>query len=468
MRNVVLFCLDSVRADTFDAAAPRLTEAADCTYSGCRAASTWSAPSYASMLTGELPHRHGVHTHDRSLEGIDPRQTLIGDLESHTALGVSTNVFAGSPFGFDRFFDRFADISPTRRFPRGLDPAAAGGGRLPAPLEYAVATLRSDHRLESLGNGLLGAVDAVTERAPVSKITDDGASAVVRESKRQVRAAEEPFVLVCTFMEAHTPLRQFRGFDESVADVSSRFSTDQYGIWELLGEMSVDPAERESFVQTRRRLYAAAVDYLDRTIAPFCDWLERETERETTIVITADHGENLGYDHENGYLRHKSSCSEGLLHVPLVVINPPPGYPAQEPELVSHLDLRELLVALAREDVLDISRSRVVAEHVGMSAGPEPPARRAYWDRLMRAAYDQSGTRKTVWDSLGNCTDYRLDPTRPCWQAALDESVEPPAWVHEHVECDADTAKRTALAGEDPSPSLEAAVQDRLARLGYV
>ena len=463
MRNVVLCCLDSVRADVFAAVADRLRDRAELRYDGCRAASSWSAPSYASMLTGRLPHDHGVTTHDPSLASVEPSETFLADLDGYGLTGVSTNVFAGSAFGFDRFFDRFVDVTEATRFPEGLDPAAFRSDRdgLRAYPAYLRAALAHDRPAASLANGAIGLLDTLSEDAPVPKPFDDGATAVIREGRRAVERTGEPFFLFTTFMEAHTPLRHVRGFDRALHDAPRGFTTDERSVWELMDATD----EHAEFLRHRRGLYAAAVDYLDRTLVPFVDRLVAETDRETTVVITADHGENQGYPWEEGRVRHKSSLSEGLLHVPLLVVNPPAGYPAVESGYVSQLELGRLLVAFARGETIDPTADRIVAEHAGMSAGPEPPDSRAYWDRLMRAAYDDD--RKVVWDSLGGVAAYELDRSRPCWQRRLDGEATVPEWARDRFRGDAVGTKRR-LVESSRRRDVDAPVRERLEKLGYV
>ncbi|SIR81523.1 sulfatase-like hydrolase/transferase [Natronorubrum daqingense] len=467
MRNVVLLCLDSVRKDTFDDCAARVSERSDLTFEQCRAASSWSAPSYASMMTGKLPHEHGVHTHDTHVTGIDREETLLGDLESHRALGVSTNVFAGSAYGFDAFFDEFVDITEAYRYPDGLDPVAVRSDTertgVGAYLEYLRRSLTHDHPGASLANGAVGFLDALSETAPIPKLFDDGASAVTRTSRSLIDDTEGPFFLFGSFMEAHTPLRHVRGFDRSLHPASNTFTTAEHTVWELME--SAD--EHREFLETRRELYGASIEYLDRTIDAFLEWIHAETSRETTVVVTADHGENQGYDFEDGLVRHKSSLSEGLVHVPLLVSNPPEGYPETEDRYVSHLELRSLLAAMARDEVVDPTSDRVVAEHVGMSAGPEPPDRTEHWDRLMRAAYD--GSTKYVWDSQGGREEYELDRDRPGWQRRVDDATLP-EWATERFAVDAYEYKRRALAeaADSTTDGVDEGVQDRLEKLGYV
>lgn len=466
MRNVVVLSLDSVRKDVFDCRAHRLADRADLTVESCRAASSWSAPSYASMLTGELPHRHGVHAHGDDFRSVPRSATFLDEIAFSDTFGVSTNVFAGSAFGFDRFFDQFVDVTETCRSPGGIDPGAVVSDHDGPTLAVALAVLRSmlwhDKPLQSLANGAIGLLDTVSESRPVPKLFDDGATAVIRETKRAVDDATEPFFGFGVFMEAHTPLRHVRGFDRSIHAASNGFTTDNRTVWELM-----DATEQHTtFLKHRRELYAASIDYLDRKIAPFVDWIQSNTDLETTIVVTADHGENQGYPCEEGRVRHKSSLSEGLLHVPLIVFNPPDGYPESVDDHVSHLDLGSLLVALATDKAPPPTSSRIVAEHIGMSAGPRPPANEEYWDRLMRAAYD--GTTKVVWDSLGDCRRYKLDRNRPCWQRRASTGGTPPKWAMNTFETDAPTSKRNALAADSAIEHLDNSVVDRLEKLGYV
>ena len=67
-RNVVVLCLDTLRKDTLDRLARRLSALADVSFENCRAASGWSVPSHASMLTGQLPSEHDVHALNPKLD----------------------------------------------------------------------------------------------------------------------------------------------------------------------------------------------------------------------------------------------------------------------------------------------------------------------------------------------------------------------------------------------------------------
>lgn len=463
MRNLVLVCLDSVRKDAYDEHAPRLSAAADWSFPQARAASSWSVPSHASILTGELPHRHGIHTHNRSYASLSRSDTFLDALPDHEALGVSANVFAGEEFGFDALFEDFETISNVCAFPQGLDVGEfVSDPDVEHPIRsFLAASVRNPHRLESLANGGLAFLDDLLEGKPVPNVLDDGSKAVLRQSRISVSRSSEPFVLFVNLMEAHTPLKPLFGYGRHHDGVPASYTTSTHDVWELMDDVDA----HADYVRHWRRLYGAAVAYLDRLLSAFVEWLSTNTDHETTVVVTADHGENLGYAHEEGRVRHKSSLSEGLLHVPLDVLNPPSGTRPPTDGYLSHLDLGELLVGLAEGECRDLTRDRIPAEVIGMSAGPEPPSERAYWDRLIRCAYE--GERKYVWDSLGGRFEYAIDHDRPTWQQRRSDEATIPAWATDFFESDAETTKRRAQDSARATESVSAATEARLEQLGY-
>jgi len=466
MRNVALLCLDTVRKDYFDEYAWRLQERADLDFSQCRAASSWSVPSHASMFTGELAHEHGVHTHNRDFGTLSREDTFLGDLPDYRALGTSANVWAGSSFGFDDLFDDFSDISPDRRFPDGIDVAMFGQrcdetgiGRQAA---FARAACSHDHPLASLANGVLVQLDDWFDRLPVANPFDDGASIIAREARSQVSASTEPFALFANFMDAHGPLSHVRGYDRSLHDAPLTWTSEMKTL--------SDAIDRDDQTEINRYtgLYAAAIDYLDRQVCDLVDWIYEATDHETTIVVTSDHGDELGTDADEGRWGHvDSSLSEGLLHVPLLVLNAPDGWQAvNESRYVSHLSLRELLVGLASDGVPDVTADRITAERIGHSGSLATVSekRGTESDRLLRAVYEDE--RKFVWDSQGGRDVYRLDPDRPCWQTKTDETFDPGEFV-EFFNDDPTEVKRRAVDA-DPETMIDEATMDRLNELGYV
>jgi arylsulfatase A-like enzyme len=468
-RNVALLVLDTVRKEYFNEYAPRLQARSDASYEECRAAAAWTVPSHASMFTGELAHEHGVHTHNRNFGSLDAEDTFLADLNDYRTIGVSANVYAGPTFGFDDLFDEFTAVTGYNWFLDGMNVEqflkTSDREGLDRYRAFLSAAFGHPHTLKSLLNGFNFKLETLTEGASVPKLSDDGADHVVEASKRHVAGGDEPFFLFTNLMDAHPPFQHTRGYDRDLHDAPSDWTSLDFDYWAVRENHSV--AANQANLDNFRSLYGAAVDYLDRQLAPFVDWLLDATNRETTVVITADHGEELGYECEDYRIGHLGSLGEGLLHVPCLVVNPPgdlntDGY-------FSHLNLGTLVQGLARGETPSVVGERAVAEMVGGMRqdfdAPLSEERFEYWNRMLRAAYD--GDRKVVWDSLGEVRGRAYDVSGPAsTETALDEEVAAPEWCGEYFESDIAVYKQRVRTGE--ARALDDVTENQLEGLGYL
>lgn len=467
-RNVLLVCLDSVRKDYFDVYARRLQRLSDFSINQCRAASSWSVPSHASMFTGELPHRHGVHANNFDFSSLsrDSVFTARPEFADHRTFGLSANVWASSAFGFDSLFDEFADVSPHRRLPDGMhvrkffferEARGYGGG-----LELARHIASHDHPLDSAANVAFYLLKHVADRSPVPSPFDDGANVLLRECKRTVGSVDEPFFGFVNFMDAHGPYHNVLGYDRSLNDASNAWTSADLDLWEMNVNGTV--REHEADVRRYRGLYGTAIEYLDRRLSSLIEWLDENTARETTVIVTADHGENLGYSADNRLVGHMSDLTEGQLHVPLTVVNAPFDLDTGD-RYFSHLRLGQLLAGLVRGERPDLTADTIVAELVGgtppvMNA---PAGERSHWDRMQRVAYRDET--KYQWDTEGTRLEYTIDVDRPCWQRPHASAVQIPDWALEHFDGGIDEYKRVASTS---TADLDGEVAQRLEELGYL
>jgi arylsulfatase A-like enzyme len=469
VRNVVIVCLDAVRKDVFDEYATRLCDRADIEYRQCRAVSGWSVPSHASMFTGELPSQHGIHAFNRDFADLGRDDTFLGRLPDHRTLGASANVYASEAFGFDGVFDKYRSVSPDRRFQQGMDAERWGQecdvDRPGRYLAFLRSTLSHDYPLHSVANGLFVELDRLMADLPVTKPVDDGARIVARAAHKLVEDGPEPFVLFTNFMDVHGPLTPVRGYDETIYDAPASWSSRS------LDTRAVERGEldgRREDVARYRSLYNAATEYLDRVVSELVDDVRRSTELETTVVVTADHGENLGYEADDRLFAHRSGLTEGLLHVPLVVLNAPDhGGNAVIDGLASHLRLGDLLVALANDDLPDVTESVIAAERVGFNTPVSPGASSLRdEDRMIRVAYED-GT-KYQWDSLGNRMQYYIDPDRPSWQELNASGSEVRIEEYESALFDVPIVEyRNSAEATQNEVTVDDAVEQRLSELGY-
>ncbi|WP_049899314.1 sulfatase-like hydrolase/transferase [Natrinema sp. J7-1] len=488
--NVVVLCLDTVRKDVYDRYATRLREMATIRFEGMRALAGWSVPSHAGLLTGSVPSETGVHAHQRRFDPIDAADTWIAALErqGYESVCVSSNIYASPVFGFDRFFDRTVPISPSRRLPAGMDVQRHIADRSTDGVEAYAAFVRQalahDHPLRSLCNGVLLKLDDVSRKLPIEKPTDFGGRAIARTLERSVTEPDGPVLAFANVMDAHGPHTPFRGLDDSIHGVSADFHSSSFRDSDVnaadgLGEFGA-AGERV------RRLYAATVDYLDRVVADLVSALERGDDRESILVVTADHGENLGYESDGYLMNHMSSLSEGLLHVPCDVIttgghtlefavdDAPPAQrgavadgtvPVDVDGLSSHADLGSVIRALASEEPFDpfaFERERARAEIVGSGSGIPEGGDESYWDRGQRVVY--RGAWKYSRDQLGTEAVYDVSGP-PSKQAERPDEMVPDGCFESAFGDWVTAAERDETAG---GGTVDAASRARLEDLGYL
>ena len=294
------------------------------------------APSRAALLTGRLPSRTEVFDNGAELRASLP--TIAHHLR---AAGYATCLagkmhFVG-PDQLHGFEERLtADIYPADL---GWTPdwGRPVGRRLPW---Y--------HTMESvLSPGVCAASmqldydDEVAFRA-VRRIFDFARS-----------AAEEPFFLVVSFSHPHDPWevrrRHWDRYDREAIDAPtvpaiplSEADPHSRRLREMIGIDEAGLSDEQ--VQTARHGYYAAISYVDERIGDVLAALrDAGLDDETTVVMTADHGEMLG---ERG-LWYKMSFFEPSARVPLIVSAPGRIHPGRRAEPVSLLDLAPTLLDLA-------------------------------------------------------------------------------------------------------------------------
>lgn len=466
-RNIVLVCLDTVRKDFFDEYTPKLQDLADVSFEQCRAASSWSVPSHASILTGKLPSNHGIHTYNPTFSQLNQSDTFLADLESHRSICVSSNLWAGSTFGFTNNFDEYSDVTPRRYFTNGAHMKEfnmwyESGNKI---LELVKYSAKHDHSIKTFLNGVLSKGQSKIKQLPGPSPFDGGATKVIKNSLQHIEHGSEPFFLFTNFMDAHGPLHHILGHDHSLHSVPLWWDSTDFDYWDVNLDDEEGPNKRS--IKWYRELYRTAIDYLDRKVAKFIETVCSVTSEKTTILITADHGENLAYSADEGLFNHVGSLSEALLHVPMYIVNPPKGYQTKERDYFSHLDLGELLIELADGDTPDLFRERIPAELIGGNLATRskvPENKINYWDRLQRCVYKEN--QKYLWDSQQHSFLYKLDPETPCWQQRVQTNISIPDRVLNMFKENISTAKQTAQNTE--RIELDQDTKSRLSDLGYV
>lgn len=375
--NVLLVVLDACRLDAARGYAPRLGALAadNLWFDNAITPAGYSLPSHVSFLTGEYPHEHGVYSPEH---WIDRAPLLEGLAErGYRRYGVSANGFASGMYGFDREFDEFYSTQAQIPYPEGLDvialsrrgpsdddrpesgggpaggdaegrgPSAgrpAGGSERPELRTLLAEVLGHDHPLKSAcnvaGAGLTELVRSypVLRRIPHRRFSRHAEFAYSPARNTRTicdileRAAdrEEPFFLFANYMDAHHPYApprdQQRAFcGRTFSNAELRELADLTHPLDYLQRQANGETLDASTRATLRNLYLGEVRTADDHLGRLLAALEATGLREeTVVVVTADHGENLGERDALGERRfgHILSASDNLLRVPLVVAHP--------------------------------------------------------------------------------------------------------------------------------------------------
>jgi arylsulfatase A-like enzyme len=322
--NIMLILIDAARFDRFGfngyhlPTTPNLDRLAkeSVVFTQAYSAAPWTLPAVASIFTGLYPSEHGVHFGNRSL--CTQFQTLaeLMSKNGYQTLGTSSNPWVGPGSdisrGFQQFIlvDRLFDEMPPKRWQ--------------AYMERAYRLIRRPQ--------------------------DSGGQRTTRTAikwlKRMPRS--QPFFLFLHYMEPHAPYRPtWLWAKEFFADRSSHRSALKLANVELaylarkrgLGKSELDQISR---------LYEALLRYVDDQIGALVAILtEMDLLEETMIIVTSDHGENLG---DHNLLGHQYCLYDSLLHVPLMIRYPGWQKSLQRQELVLNMDLFATILSYLNYD----------------------------------------------------------------------------------------------------------------------
>jgi len=272
-RNVLVYLIDTLRADRLEVYAPdtrvetpglsRFSRGA-ATFLGARSQENWTKPSVATLLSSLLPWEHtAVSDASRVPATVRLMPEYLGDLGFTTA-GFVANGYVSNRFGFRRGWDTWRNYIREGRSTRG----------------------------EALARDVLSWMDE--------------------------RPADQPFFLYVHAIDPHVPYRP-------PSDLVARYDPEPYrGPVNFSRDVTLLERIKTGGLRLNARdrrhleaLYDGEVSYQDRHFASILEGLERRgLADDTMVIVTADHGEEL-YDH--GSVGHGHSLYDELLHVPLLV-----------------------------------------------------------------------------------------------------------------------------------------------------
>ena len=333
---------------------------------------TWSLPSHASLFNGEYPSSHGSRLITDQIDASPLTNSLQAD--DYTCYSVSGNSFASHRTGFHDSFDETYYTQGEEPFLDALgvySHVMKERNKSTSSVDVAYKTFRAalahDQPIRSLlnlaavGTGRAASKIDLLQHLPGSIFSDmtgynfseDQHTSKIEDILEKESQREDPFFLFTNYVTTHRPYKPNPVLQEKhLGDRLShneivRLNRDIASSWGFLEHVEANNVD-ERDVERVRGLYAGEVETADAHLNRLLQTLKREGLHEDTLVIvTADHGENLGEVDEMGRQRmgHGASMSEHLLRVPLVIAHPE----LEGRQIEEHVSLKDIFALLTEE-----------------------------------------------------------------------------------------------------------------------
>jgi len=348
--NVVLIVMDTVRQDalsTYGCSAqtsPNLSAlaAGSRTYLNAYATSSWTSPSHASLFTGLYPVAH--HCTQERWELSDRLVTMAEMLRTggYETVAIVENPVLTKESGFDQGFTRYHTVWK-------MEPESRG--------------TKTDTTI-SLFNRTLDEQDK-----------------------------SRPFFVFVNLIGAHSPYNSSGRFmNRFVTDPTIRLNGN---LWPLhyLGQRKFTSAE----LRHLRQLYNAELLAVDDALGRMVEALrQRELLDNTVLVVTSDHGENIG---DHGHMDHVFSLYETTVKIPLIIRYPSLFAPNSRHEgPVQLTDLAPTLLGIVGVDSPDVPFQG--HDLLGEQADPERLILCEYYKPLQAKRAMRRAPAKTVEEKL--------------------------------------------------------------------
>jgi arylsulfatase A-like enzyme len=377
--NVLLIVMDTVRCESLSLhgynrdTSPNLVRLAQrgVRFEQARTPAPWTLPAHASMFTGRWPHELNVGE-DRPLDSTHPTLAEFFVGRGYVTAGFIANTyFCNSWYGLGRGFDHYEDFYD----------------------DETTVTLAETFRCSALGRRLLSFAGMVSggsrPRKDAARINHDFLS-WVSEQEREHR----PFFAFLNYFDAHTPYLPPDGIDrhfglrpEGPADL------EILRLWNERPKQNV--TQREATLV--HDAYDDCIAYLDDQLGRLFDELERRGMlKNTLVIVTSDHGEQLG---EHGFFGHGKSLYAQEVRVPLLII--PPGGMSAGMSVRDPVSLRDLAATVA-----DVVNEKTPPPFPGksltrywtpVSSDRQPPEELVLSEASLRMKVSRNSNRPPAW-----------------------------------------------------------------------
>ena len=336
------------------------------------------SPARASMMTGILPHNHGVLEVEH---GRDYDQCVLRPDKPHWAQRLRERgcrtVYMGKwhversnsleQFGWE------VNHSKASEHHKFLGQGKDVGADLPIDPELCryVEGPQGYNRLLHYG---------VTDTPPSARypaFTVEQANEVITEFSK----GDSPWCACLSFSEPNESLivsrSTFEKYDVSSIPLPENLNDDMSGrpnIYQRQRLISSDVTQEEW--RMARTCYYGRVTELDAEFGRLMENLEALGELDNTIVIvSADHGRYVG---AHGYDAHNFGAFEEIYRIPLIISGPGVATGEETSGLVSLMDLCPTLLEVSGNEPFDVSDSKSFATLLQDPQATEPSFNTAY------------------------------------------------------------------------------------------
>lgn len=438
--NLLLISIDTLRSDRLGFGGyPRKTSpfldsvaAEAAVFENYRAVAPYTLPTHVTMFTGLLPPRHGVYGLSSRVDGRQLRwlPNLLAS-QGYATAAFTAGGYVSPAFGFSSGFDRYGISDPM------------------VPLH---------------GVGL------TPPRPEIRKTMDDVGDWIFERREEPWFAFVHTYATHNYFAEEET-FREFdRGAESQWRDrLDEVFPQSEFAPWRTSPPTPAD-------IDYLSDLYDATIRSVDDRLRRFFARLEGNGGlKNTVVVITSDHGEEL-WEHQN--LRHSISVYEEMLRVPLVIWRPDGAWsPRALREPTTQADLMPTLIDLLGlpplSDLDGASRASLV-RGTGRPGSGAPLL--AHVDTALSRSFAlREGSLKIVYRASSPSSE---PPTDEDW--SLYDLAEDPgetenladlrprdlARLRARLEGVLDGLQQNAIDAE--GATIDPALQEELEQLGYV
>lgn len=366
--NILVFMTDQMQGGVLSPEHPCYTPHFDALAArGLRFANAYTpnpvcSPSRASLMTGLLPHNHGVLevTHC-----VDDDQCCLRTEKPHWAQRLQDAGYRTGYFG-KWHVERSNDLS---QFGWEVDGGSAGTlyqdyasqvrkSRAKADADYSLSGY-----VESPPGYKKGLFYAVTDEPPATRglgITTDLALQFLAESGTN----EAPWCCYVGLTEPHDPFvtgtGAFAHYDVDAVELGPNFTdnlADRPGLYRKAAQVWEEMTDRQK--REAAACYWASVTEIDEQFGRLVEHLDDTGQLDNTVIIvTSDHGELLG---AHGLYLKNISAFEEVYNIPLVMAGPGIATGETTDARVGLHDLCPTILDIGSSEQIDVPDSRSFA-----------------------------------------------------------------------------------------------------------